>query len=580
MKNTIQQLLDAGQSVWLDNLRRSMFASGELQRLIDQGLRGMTSNPTIFEKAIGAGNDYDEQLAQLIGTEKSADALFWDLAIQDIQSACDAFRPVYDASGGNDGFVSLEVSPLLANDTAGTIAMVEQLWGRVNRPNVMIKIPGTKEGLPAIEESIYRGYNINVTLIFSVEMYEKAARAYIKGLQRRAGDGKPVDKVRSVNSVFVSRIDTVVDKMLQNCIAKGDKLDHLLGKAGIANLKLTYQKFKELFEGDDFAPLRAAGAAVQRPLWASTSTKNPHYPDLMYVETVVGPDTVNTMPPTTLEALLDHGTVAPDTVETDLREATDVMRGLQDAKISLFEVTSDLQTEGVKLFSDSFAALLGAIVYKQKLLASGGADRVHFALGSSQPIFDGALDQLATADFLKRIWSLDATLWSSEPDHVAIIKKSLGWLDIPQHMLDEVPGLRSFASAAKDVFDFAVVCGMGGSSLAPDIIADTFGEYDDYPQIYVLDSTCPAQIRELEEKIRIPQTLFIISSKSGTTTEPNAFYAYFHEKVCKALGSTMAGNNFVAITDPGSSLEAEAKEIKFRSCFDNDPNIGGRYSAL
>jgi transaldolase/glucose-6-phosphate isomerase len=580
MKNTIQQLLDAGQSVWLDNLRRSMFASGELQRLIDQGLRGMTSNPTIFEKAIGAGNDYDEQLAKLIGTEKSAHALFWDLAVQDIQSACDAFRPVYDASGGNDGFVSLEVSPLLAHDTPGTIAMVEELWGRVDRPNVMIKIPGTKEGLPAIEESIYRGYNINVTLIFSVEMYEKAARAYIKGLQRRAGDGKPVDKVRSVNSVFVSRIDTVVDKMLQNCIAKGDKLDHLLGKAGIANLKLTYQKFKELFEGDDFAPLRAAGAAVQRPLWASTSTKNPHYPDLMYVETVVGPETVNTMPPTTLEALLDHGTVLPDTVETDLREATDVMRGLQDAKISLFEVTSDLQTEGVKLFSDSFAALLGAIVYKQKLLASGGADRVHFSLGSSQPIFDGALDQLAKADFLKRLWSLDATLWSSDPDHVAIIKKALGWLDIPQHMLDEVPGLRSFASAAKDVFDFAVVCGMGGSSLAPDIIADTFGRIDGFPQLYVLDSTCPQQIKELEGKIDIVSTLFVISSKSGTTTEPNAFYAYFYEKVSKEIGAASAGRNFAAITDPGTKLDKEAQDMDFRADFENDPNIGGRYSAL
>jgi transaldolase / glucose-6-phosphate isomerase len=580
MKNTIQQLLDAGQSVWLDNLRRSMFASGELQRLIDRGLRGMTSNPTIFEKAIGAGNDYDDQLAKLIGSVKSADALFWDLAIQDIQSACDAFRPVYDASGGNDGFVSLEVSPLLANDTAGTIAMVEELWGRVDRPNVMIKIPGTKAGLPAIEESIYRGYNINVTLIFSVEMYEKAARAYIKGLQRRAGDGKPVDKIRSVNSVFVSRIDTVVDKMLQNCIAKGDKLDHLLGKAGIANLKLTYQKFKELFEGDDFAPLKAAGAAAQRPLWASTSTKNPHYPDLMYVETVVGPETVNTMPPTTLEALLDHGNVVPDTVETDLREAADVMRGLQDAKISLFEVTSDLQTEGVKLFSDSFAALLGAIVYKQKLLASGGADRVHFALGSSQPIFDGALDQLATADFLKRIWSLDATLWSSDPEHVAIIKKALGWLDIPQHMLDEVPGLRSFASGAKDVFDFAVVCGMGGSSLAPDIIADTFGAIDGYPQLYVLDSTCPQQIKELEGKIDIASTLFIISSKSGTTTEPNAFYAYFYEKVSKEIGAASAGKNFAAITDPGTKLDKEAQDMGFRADFENDPNIGGRYSAL
>ena len=309
MKNQIQQLLDDGQSVWLDNLRRNMFESGELKRLIDQGLRGMTSNPTIFEKAIGAGSDYDEQLGKLVGSEKSADALFWDLAIQDIQSACDAFASVYESSGGNDGFVSLEVSPLLANDTTGTIAMVEELWGRVKRPNVMIKIPGTKAGLPAIEESIYRGYNINVTLIFSVEMYERAAQAYVKGLQRRIAEGKPIDAIRSVNSVFVSRIDTAIDKLLQDRISKGEKLEPLLGKTGIANLKLTYQKFKEIFYGDAFAPVRAKGGAVQRPLWASTSTKNPQYPDLMYVETVVGPDTVNTMPPATLEALLDHGTI-------------------------------------------------------------------------------------------------------------------------------------------------------------------------------------------------------------------------------------------------------------------------------
>src|SRR5580698_4160849 len=375
MKNQIQQLLDDGQSVWLDNLRRSMFASGELKRLIDQGLRGMTSNPTIFEKAIGAGDDYDEQLGALIGSEKNADALFWDLAVQDIQNACDAFSGVFESSGGNDGFVSLEVSPLLANDTAGTIAMVEELWKRVDRPNVMIKIPGTRAGIPAIEESIYRGYNINVTLIFSIEMYEKAAMAYVKGLQRRAIEGKAVDRIRSVNSVFVSRIDTAVDKLLQDRIAKGEKLDNLLGKTGIANLKLTYARFSEIFSGDEFSTLRAKGAAVQRPLWASTSTKNPHYPDLMYVESVVGPNTVNTMPPATLDALLDHGTIVADTVESDLAGARDVMRALQDAKISLFDVTHDLQTEGVALFSDSFAALLGAIVYKQKLLESGGTQR-------------------------------------------------------------------------------------------------------------------------------------------------------------------------------------------------------------
>jgi transaldolase / glucose-6-phosphate isomerase len=444
----------------------------------------------------------------------------------------------------------------------------------------MIKIPGTKEGLPAIEECTYAGLNINVTLVFSVDMYEKAARAYIKGLRRRIDEGKPIDKIRSVNSVFVSRIDTAVDKLLQDRIAKGENLQPLLGKTGVAGLKLTYQKFKEIFEGEDFAAIKAAGGAVQRPLWASTSTKNPNYPDLMYVVNVVAPHTVNTMPPQTLDALLDHGTVVPDTAEADLRGAQDVMRSLQDARISLFDVTQQLQVEGVTLFADAFAALLGAIVYKQKLLESGGAERIVFTLGASQVHYDSALEKLASADFLKRLWAHDATLWSSEPDHVAIIKKSLGWLDIQQRMLESVPSLESFAEQTMQDFEFAVVCGMGGSSLAPDIIADTFGEYDDYPEVFVLDSTCPQQIRELEEKLQIPRTLFIISSKSGTTTEPNAFYAYFHEKVTKQVGASVAGRNFVAITDPGTTLEKEAQANAFRACFDNDPNIGGRYSAL
>ncbi len=239
MKNQLQQLLDDGQSVWIDNLRRSMFASGELRRLIGLGLRGMTSNPTIFEKAIGAGNDYDDQLRGLVGSEKGAEALFWDLAIADIRQACDEFAGVFQSSGGNDGFVSLEVSPLLARDTQGTIAMAKDLWARVARPNLMVKIPGTKECLAAIEECIYAGVNINVTLVFSVDMYEKAARAYVKGLERRVAENKPIDTIRSVNSVFVSRIDSAIDKMLQARIAKGEKLEPLLGKTGIANLKLT-----------------------------------------------------------------------------------------------------------------------------------------------------------------------------------------------------------------------------------------------------------------------------------------------------------------------------------------------------
>ncbi|MDQ6929958.1 MAG: transaldolase, partial [Candidatus Eremiobacteraeota bacterium] len=295
MHNQLSELLDAGQSVWIDNLRRGMFASGELQKMIDQGLRGMTSNPTIFEKAIGTGNDYDEQLSGLIGKEHDADKLFWELAIKDIQDATDLFRPIYDSSGGNDGFVSLEVSPLLAHDTQGTIQAAKEIWERVNRPNLMVKIPGTNEGVAAIEECIAAGLNINVTLIFSIDMYEKTAQAYIDGLGRRIAAGQPVDRIRSVNSIFVSRIDTAIDKLIQARIDKGEKqLDRLLGKAGVANLKLTYQKFLSLFHGPAFEDVSAKGGHPQRPLWASTSVKNPNYPDLMYVETVVGKETVNT----------------------------------------------------------------------------------------------------------------------------------------------------------------------------------------------------------------------------------------------------------------------------------------------
>jgi transaldolase/glucose-6-phosphate isomerase len=578
VSNQLVALLDAGQSVWLDNLRRSMFASGELKRLIDSGLRGMTSNPTIFEKAIGAGDDYDAQLKSLIGKQHDADALFWDLAVQDIRDACDLFRTVYDSSGGNDGFVSLEVSPLLAHDTDGTIAMAKLLWKRVDRPNLMVKIPGTVEGAPAIEACIRAGLNINVTLIFSIEAYEATARAYIRGLEGRIADGKDVRTIRSVNSVFVSRIDSAVDKLLQAKIAKGEKLEGLLGKIGTANLKLTYQKFKELFRGEGFAKAKAAGAAVQRPLWASTSTKNPAYPDLMYVETVVGPDTVNTMPPNTLDALLDHGKVVADTVESDLDGARATAKALQDAGISLFDVTHQLQVEGVSSFSDSFGALLGAIVYKQKQLA-GGNQRIALDAKNAAP-FDDALATLAKNDFLKRLWAKDAAMWTDDTAAVEIITHALGWLDTAQHLLESVPRLTSFAAEAKKAFTHAAVLGMGGSSLAPDILHDTFGHIAGFPELHVLDSTDPVQIAELEAKIDIARTLFIVASKSGTTTEPNAYYAYFHDKVVKAVGSQHVGSHFVAITDPGTTLDAEAKTVGFRDCFRNDPNIGGRYSAL
>jgi len=356
MGNQLRELAAAGQSVWLDNIKRSMFASGELQKLVDIGLRGQTSNPTIFEHAIGTGTDYDEQLKSLIGNEHDPQNLFEALAIQDIRSACDVFAPVFKSTAGLDGYVSLEVSPTLAHDTPGTTAAAARLWKAVDRPNVMIKIPGTPECIASIRASIAAGININVTLLFSVDQYAAAANAYIDG-------------IASVASVFVSRIDTMIDKTLDERIAKGEKLDDLKGKAGIANLKLTYAKFEALFHGDRFAALKAKGAKVQRPLWASTSTKNPKYFDLMYVLNVVGTDTVNTMPPATLDALLDHGVVKPDTIHDDVPGAKALVEALGAKGVSLHDVTEQLVADGVKSFAQSFKEMLDAIAGKQEALA-------------------------------------------------------------------------------------------------------------------------------------------------------------------------------------------------------------------
>jgi transaldolase len=369
MGNQLRELAAAGQSVWLDNFRRSMFASGELQKLVDIGLRGQTSNPTIFEHAIGAGTDYDAQLKDLLGSEHDAQNLFEALAIQDIRSACDVFAPVFKSTDGLDGYVSLEVSPTLAHDTKATTEAAARLWKAVDRPNVMIKIPGTPECLASIRASIAAGININVTLLFSVDQYAAAATAFIDGLEDRAKAGQPIDKIASVASVFVSRIDTAIDKTLDERIAKGEKLEDFKGKAGIANLKLTYQKFEHLFRGDRFAALKAKGAKVQRPLWASTSTKNPKYNDLMYVVNVVGTDTVNTMPPATLDALLDHGVVKPDTIHDDVAGGQALIEALAAQGISLHDVTEQLVADGVKSFAQSFKEMLDAISGKQELLA-------------------------------------------------------------------------------------------------------------------------------------------------------------------------------------------------------------------
>lgn len=362
-----------GQSVWYDNIARGLIKDGSIQKLIDEsGVRGVTSNPTIFEKAISAGDDYDAQIKELIGTTNSADEVFAALAITDIGDTADIFRPIYDSSNGGDGFVSIEVSPTLAHDTEGTIRDAHYFYKTINRPNVMIKIPATPEGLPAITEVIGSGINVNVTLIFALDAYEDVANAYIAGLEKLAADGGDLSKVASVASFFVSRVDTLVDKLLDEKIvaAGGDQkaeLEGLKGKAAIANSKLAYERFERIFSTDRFKALAAKGARPQRVLWASTSTKNPKYRDVMYVEELIGPETVDTMPPATVVAFGEHGIVVR-TVDKEVPQAHADIAALEQNGISMQAVTDQLLDEGVKSFSDSFAKMLDGVEGKRQKL--------------------------------------------------------------------------------------------------------------------------------------------------------------------------------------------------------------------
>lgn len=375
----VEALTAQGQSIWQDDITRGMLISGRLKATIEEvGIRGLTSNPTIFEKAIAGGSDYDEQVIDLLRQGKTPLEIFEAVEVDDIRDATDLFRPLYDASNGGDGFCSIEVSPDAARDADSTREQVRRLWATVDRPNLMVKIPGTIEGIPVIEEMLAEGININITLLFSIESYERVANAYVAALEKRHAAGQPVDRIASVASFFVSRVDTLVDKLLDEKIAAASdeattqKLTSLKGTIAVANAKLAYAKFQEIFEGERFAKLRAAGAKPQRPLWASTGTKNPAYPDTLYVDTLIGPDTVNTMPGKTIEAFLDHGSVAR-TVDRGLDDARQQMADLAAAGIDINAVTHQLEAEGIDSFIKSFESLLAGVAAKKDALASATA---------------------------------------------------------------------------------------------------------------------------------------------------------------------------------------------------------------
>ncbi len=568
----MHELAGLGQSIWYDNIRRALLDHGDLQALVEAGVTGVTSNPSIFEKAIAGSADYDEALEELVREGRSETELYEALAIEDIQRAADILRPVYDRTEGVDGYVSLEVSPTLAHDTEGTIAEARRLFGAVDRPNLMIKVPATPAGIPAIEALISEGININVTLMFSLAHYNAVTSAYIAGLEKLASTGGDLSKVASVASFFVSRVDTAVDRALDEV---GN--EELQGKIAIANAKVTYARFHEVFGGERWERLAARGARVQRPLWASTSTKNPIYPDTLYVDALIGADTVNTVPPATLDAFLQHGTVAA-TLESEMDRAREQLAQLADLGVDLEAITEMLQEEGVASFASAFESLMSSIAGKREQLLADGR-RCSASLGAYQQGVDAALDEMVADRIVARIWANDHTVWKPDP---AEISNRLGWLHIAEAMRAQRERLQDLAeSIRQDGYTEVLLLGMGGSSLAPEVFSSVFGgQVSNTPKLSVLDSTVPGAVLAHAKRLDPARTLFIVSTKSGGTVETLSFFKYFYNRTAEALGMEHAGEHFVAITDPGSKLANLAQRHKFRATFLNDPNIGGRYSAL
>ncbi|HEX8648511.1 MAG TPA: bifunctional transaldolase/phosoglucose isomerase [Thermoleophilaceae bacterium] len=571
----LQALTQAGTSVWLDQIRRSLIEGGELQRLIDEmSLRGVTSNPAIFQKAILGSDDYDDELRELAEQGCDAKQIYDAIAIKDVQLAADVLRPVYDELRGYDGYVSLEVGPEAAHDTEATLEQARDYWKRVDRPNVMIKIPGTTAGVPAIEDCIAEGINVNVTLLFSVESYANVAEAYIRGLERFREGGGDVTNVRSVASFFVSRVDSKVDKQLEQ---KGNT--ELLGGAGLWNARAAYVRFKEIFHGDRFAELREAGAPVQRPLWASTGVKNPNYSETMYVDGLVAPETVNTMPMPTLLAAGEKAEITGPTADVDPAEVEAAMKGLEEAGIDMEQVVEELLDEAVDLFVDAMDKLIIGVESAREAAVTGRPATFESNIPDDlEPAIAERVKQATKDDVARRIWRKDETLWGGPGPEIG---DRLGWLTISDTMQENCADLKAFAQACReDGLTDAVLLGMGGSSLGPEVLRRSFGTLEDGMRLHVLDSTDPGAVLETERAIDLRSALFIVSSKSGGTIETLSQFKYFHARAVEELGADEAGKHFVAVTDPGTSLADLAKEHGFLHTFVNDPEIGGRYSVL
>jgi len=576
--NALKQLEGFGQSPWLDFIQRSFTQDGSLQKLIDRdGLKGITSNPSIFQKAMGEGTDYDAGFKELAerGDHDALD-IYEALAIEDIQQACDLMRPVYEATGKVDGYVSLEVSPYLALHTDETVAEARRLWQAVGRENLMVKVPGTDKGVAAIRTLISEGLNINVTLLFGQGAYEAVAEAFIAGLEDRLARGESVANISSVASFFVSRIDAVIDKRIDERVKAGEAaLSALRGKVAIANAKMAYQTYLRLVGSPRWQKLAAAGALPQRLLWASTGVKDKAYSDVLYVEELIGPDTVNTIPPATMDAFRDHGHPRASLTE-GVEDARVVMSAAEEHKLGLDEVTTKLVADGVELFAAAADKLLGSVAAKRTVMLGDKLSSMQATL--PEPLageVKATLEDWRKHGKLRDLWAHDASLWSGADE-----AKWLGWLRVVEDRSADLPALQAFQDEIKaDGFQHILLLGMGGSSLGPEVLAETFGKQAGFPELLILDSTDPAQVAALHARVDLAKTLCIVSSKSGGTLEPNIFKAYFWDAMQKAVGEK-AGQHFVAVTDPGSKMQRVAEADGFRQVFMGDPTIGGRYSVL
>lgn len=561
--NPIQKLTSLKQSLWYDNIQRKLLETGELKAMIERGdIRGVTSNPTIFQNAIAKTNDYDSALTPLAWAGWDAEKIFWQLAVEDIQQACDLFRPLYDETKCGDGYVSLEVSPYLSNDTEGTIKQAKELWERVDRPNLMVKIPATKAGIPAIRATIAAGINVNVTLIFSLTRYAEVMEAYLAGLEDRVAKNQSIDTISSVASFFISRVDTKIDPRLPKDSA-------LAGKAAVANAKLAYHAFEEFFTSARFHQIKTRfRARIQRPLWASTGTKNPNYPDTLYVDSLIGPDTVNTVPPATLDAFRDHGN-AGLTITRGFEESKEQIAQIEALGISMDQVTKELEEEGVKSFEDAFTTLIQTIEDRRKNAAS--------SLSFVSDSVAKRLSQLESDSVPARLLAHDPALWTTDPAEQAEVKIRLGWLRSIEDARTRLDGYTSFAKQVHDEgIDRVLVIGMGGSSLTAEVFSSLLAgaNIEAKLSLAILDSTDAQQVKLTIEQYPPDKSLYILASKSGGTAELMAAFDYVWKL------SNGNGSRFIAITDAGTSLETLAKERGFRKVFNADPNVGGRFAAL